>query len=223
MHIGLIGGIGPAATDYYYRGLISAMTELGVELQLTMTHADTSVLLDNLQHNYKDAQVEIFTRLTKRLQAAGAEVVVVTSIAGHFCIKELKAISSLPIVDILHEVDKAIGKLGLQKIGILGTRSVMESRFYGGISSAEVLAPAGDDLANVHQAYITMASSGKVTSFQQDVFFNACRNLVDDQRAQAIMLGGTDLVLAFDQETNDYQVIDCAKIHIDAIASIAAM
>jgi aspartate/glutamate racemase len=22
MHIGLIGGIGPAATDYYYRGLI---------------------------------------------------------------------------------------------------------------------------------------------------------------------------------------------------------
>jgi aspartate racemase len=26
MHIGLIGGIGPAATDYYYRGLIERHT-----------------------------------------------------------------------------------------------------------------------------------------------------------------------------------------------------
>lgn len=222
MHIGLIGGIGPAATDYYYRGLISAMAEQGVELQLTIVHADTPVLLDNLVRDDKNAQVEIFTRLTKRLQAAGAEAVVVTSIAGHFCIEELKAVSPLPVVDILQEADSAIGKLGLQKIGILGTRAVMETRFYGGINSAEVLAPTGVELANVHKAYVEMAASGSVTSSQKEVFFNACRNLVNDQGAQAIMLGGTDLVLAFDEDNYEYQVIDCAKIHINAIAVIAA-
>ncbi len=222
MHIGLIGGIGPAATDYYYRGLISAMAEQGAELQLTMAHADTSVLLDNLMRDDKDAQVEIFTRLTKRLQAAGAECLSVTSIAGHFCIEELKAVSPLPVVDILQEVNSAIGNMELQKVGILGTSAVMETRFYGGINSAEVLAPAQDELANVHQAYVEMASSGKVTNSQRDVFFNACRNLIDDQGVQAIMLGGTDLMLAFDQKIYDYQVIDCAKIHMDAIAAIAA-
>jgi aspartate/glutamate racemase len=29
MHIGLIGGIGPAATDYYYRGLIEGHAAAG--------------------------------------------------------------------------------------------------------------------------------------------------------------------------------------------------
>ena len=39
MHIGMIVGIGPAATDYYYRYLISAMAKAGHDLHLTMAHA----------------------------------------------------------------------------------------------------------------------------------------------------------------------------------------
>jgi len=45
MHIGMIVGIGPAATDYYYRYLTSAMAKAGCDLQLTMAHADTQTLL----------------------------------------------------------------------------------------------------------------------------------------------------------------------------------
>ena len=41
MHIGLIVGIGPAATDYYYRQLIAAAARAGKDLELTMAHADT--------------------------------------------------------------------------------------------------------------------------------------------------------------------------------------
>jgi aspartate racemase len=35
MHIGLIVGIGPAATDYYYRQLIAAAARAGKDLELT--------------------------------------------------------------------------------------------------------------------------------------------------------------------------------------------
>ena len=34
-HIGLIGGIGPAATDYYYRAIIAAHAEAGLEFALS--------------------------------------------------------------------------------------------------------------------------------------------------------------------------------------------
>jgi aspartate racemase len=40
MHIGLVGGIGPAATDYYYRRLIALFAESGADLQLTIVHAE---------------------------------------------------------------------------------------------------------------------------------------------------------------------------------------
>jgi len=48
MHIGLIGGIGPAATDFYYRRLIATFTARKSQLELTIAHADTPTLLDNL-------------------------------------------------------------------------------------------------------------------------------------------------------------------------------
>ena len=45
--------------------------------------------------------------------------------------------------------------------------------------------------------------------------------LLKDKGAQAILLGGTDLVLAYDERTSDFPLIDCAGIHADAIARLA--
>jgi aspartate racemase len=221
MHIGLIGGIGPAATDFYYRRLISAFAEKRTALELTIVHADTPTLLNNLTNNDTAAQAAIFTRLTNRLVSAGADCVVITSIAGHFCIDAFKAASRLPVVDIVAEVDQAIGRRGLKRIGILGTRTVMETRFYGGLSSSEIIPPSGLDLHDVHQAYIAMAASGVVTEAQRMIFTAASHRLLKDQGAQAIMLGGTDLALAFNEQTSDFPLVDCAGIHVDAIVRLA--
>lgn len=221
MHIGLVGGIGPAATDFYYRRLISTFARRGAALELTMVHADTSTLLNNLAANDTIAQVEIYRRLTERLVAAGAECVAVTSIAGHFCIETFKAISPLPVINMISEVSNAIERRRLTRIGILGTRTVMVTRLYGSISNAEVIPPAGQDLEAVHQAYVTMAASGMVTEAQREVFNIAIQKLLVDQRADAIMLGGTDLALLFNEVDSPFPVVDCATIHIDAIAELA--
>jgi hypothetical protein len=104
MHIGLIVGIGPAATDYYYRYLISALAQAGPDLELTMAHADTKTLLRNQSEGNVDAQVEIYRRLTERLQRSGIERIAVTSIAGHFCIDAFKEVSPVPVIDLLDAV-----------------------------------------------------------------------------------------------------------------------
>jgi aspartate racemase len=220
MHIGLIGGIGPAATDFYYRRLISTFASKKAALELTIVHADTPTLLSNLTSNDVAAQVAIYTRLTNRLAAAGAECVVVTSIAGHFCIDAFKAASSMPVVDMISEVGQAIEKRGLKRIGILGTRTVMETRFYGGVASAEIIPPTGQDLDNVHQAYVTMAASGVVTDVQRSVFNTVSQKLLK-AGAEAIMLGGTDLALAFNQQDTAFPLVDCAGVHVDAIVRLA--
>jgi aspartate racemase len=221
MHIGLIGGIGPAATDFYYRQLISTFASRKAALELTIVHADTPTLLSNLESNNAAAQVVIYTRLTNRLVAAGAECVVVTSIAGHFCIDAFKAVSSLPIVDMISEVGRAIEKRGLKRIGILGTRTAMETRLYGGVTSAEIIPPSGNDLDDVHDAYVTMAASGVVTAAQRAVFTAACQRLLRDRNVEAIMLGGTDLALVFNERTTEFPLVDCAAIHVEAIVRLA--
>jgi aspartate racemase len=221
MHIGLIGGIGPGATDFYYRRLISTFARKNAALELTIVHADTPTLLSNLVSNDAVAQTAIYTRLTNRLVSAGAECVGVTSIAGHFCIDDFKAVSPLPVVDMIAEVSRAIETRGLKRIGIIGTRTVMETRFYGRIASAEIVPPSEPDLDDVHQAYISMAASGFVTEDQRSIFNAASHRLFGDQAVEAIMLGGTDLALAFNEQTTEFPLVDCAGIHVDAIVRYA--
>jgi aspartate racemase len=221
MHIGLIGGIGPAATDFYYRRLISTFALKKAPLELTIVHADTPTLLGNLSRNDAAAQTAIYSRLTKRLVSAGAECVAITSIAGHFCVDDFTAVSPLPVVDLIVEVSRAIEARGFKRIGILGTRTVMETRFYGRIASAEVIPPSEPHLGAVHQAYISMAASGAVTEEQRSVFRAASLHLLEVHGAEAILLGGTDLALAFNEQTSGFPLVDCAGIHADGIAALA--
>ena len=216
MHIGLIGGIGPAATDFYYRGLVDRHAASGIPLECTIVHADVREMSKNLTGGNPGRQAEIFAGLIGRLKAAGARAAAVTSMGGHFCINELLAISPLPLVHGVHAVDAAIEKDGLAKIGVLGTRLVMQTRLYGGVSSAELLAPDGDMFDQVGGAYMAMAQIGRVTPEQRDVFFKAGDRLMQ-RGAQAIMLGGTDLFLAFQGGKPPFPLVDCADIHVNAI------
>jgi aspartate racemase len=221
VHIGLIGGIGPAATDFYYRRLISTFASKKAALELTIVHADTPTLLSNLASNDAAAQVAIYTRLTNRLVAAGAECVVVTSIAGHFCIDAFKAVSPLHVVDMISEVGRAIEKRGLKRIGILGTRAAMETRFFGGVTSAQIVPPSGNDLDDVHDSYVTMAAAGVATDAQRAVFTAACQRLLNEMGVEAIMLRGTDLALIFSDQISGFPLVDCAGIHVEAIVRLA--
>jgi aspartate racemase len=222
MNVGLIVGIGPAATDFYYRTLIATMAARGVDLELTMAHADAPTLLRNQAAGAADAQVAIYRRLTDRLQAAGAQAVAVTSIAGHFCIDAFASVSPLPVIDLLVEVDRAVESAGLRRVGIIGTRVAMETGLYGAVRHAQVVAPAADMLEQVHDAYVAMAVAATVTEEQRELFFSTGRALVEDLGAEAVLLGGTDLGLAFAGYEPGFRTIDCAAIHASAIAEAAA-
>ena len=217
MQIGLIGGIGPAATDFYYRNLIQKFASEDVKLEITIVHADAPTLVNNLMNNDTDAQVAIYEVLTERLKDAGADCVAVTSIAGHFCISDFKAKSTLPVVDMLLCVQKEIKNNGHTKIGILGTKPVMESKFYSSISTAEVVIPEGKLLDKVHKAYVDMATLGSVNDEQRQVFETACNQFINKHNADAIMLGGTDLALVYNSENVNFNLIDCAKIHVQEL------
>jgi len=221
MHIGLIGGIGPAATDLYYRGLIDAMKARGQVLDATIVHADAPTLVKNFEARRPEAQAEIFLRLADRLAKAGAKALAITSIGGHFCIEPFRARSPLPVIDLIAEMDRAMAGRGLKRVGLIGTDTVMATRFYGGIRAAEVLVPDPAGIARVHRHYVNMALSARVTPTQRRVFFEAGRELAG-RGAEVVLLGGTDLFLAFDGRDAGIATLDCAAIHIEAIAREAA-
>ena len=153
-----------------------------------------------------------------RLKAAGAQVAAVTSMGGHFCIGELLAMSPLPILNGIPEVDAAVRQGDSKTIGIIGTRTVMETRLYGAISSATVVVPLGPELEEVHHNYAAMATAGAgPRDAERRVFFAAGERLCREQGAEVVLLGGTNLFLAFQGRDAGFPVLDCADVHVEAM------
>lgn len=224
MHIGLIGGIGPAATEFYYRGLVRRHADAGRELELTIVHAQIADLVRNQTSGQPEAQAQIFAALIERLKAAGADAAAVTSLGGHFCIGPLAQISALPLVNLVDALKQYVEAHKIARVGLLGTRLVMETGVYGSLAPGSFVSPPGDDLQATHDAYVAMALEGEATEEQRAHFFRVGKQLVSEAGADAVVLAGTDLFLAFEGRACGFPVIDSAEVHIDALfkASIGA-
>lgn len=221
MHIGLIGGIGVAATVEYYRRLTALMNKRQQRLELTIVHADVQELIRNNNADDRLAQAEIYARLIDRLKAAGCDCAAITSMGGHFCFEETRAVSSLPLISAVAPLDTHFESLGLTCVGLLGTRRVMQTRLYGQLKVTRAVA-LDDEAAHLGQAYTDMAVAGHCTPDQRHLFLDAGRRMIDDHGARAIVLAGTDLNLAFDGQDAGYPVIDALDVHVDLLAQIAS-
>lgn len=221
MHIGLIGGIGPAATVVYYERLTRRMREAGGRLELTIVQADVGELVANQRADRREAQARVYAELIGRLEGAGAACAAITSLGGHFCFAETVAISPLPLVSGIAPLDDHFAAEGLQRVGLLGIETVMRTRLYGQLVATEVVVP-DTDLAALGGMYQGMAISGTCTDEQRATLFEAGRRMVEDQGAEAVVLAGTDLGLAFAPGTDPgYRVIDALDVHVALLADLA--
>ena len=220
MHIGLIGGIGVAASLVYYQRLAAAVEAKGASLRMTLSHGDIQTLIANNLADLRQPQAEIFARQVGELKVAGAEVAALTSLGAHYCFDELAAISPLPLVSGVAPLDRYFASQGVRRIGLLGTRVVMRTRLYGQLTRTEAVA-LDDDIERLGQSYQEVAVAGFCTASQRQAFLEAGRRMVEDQGAEAIVLAGTDLNLAFDGQDPGYPVIDALDVHVALLARLA--
>ncbi|MFN3992950.1 MAG: aspartate/glutamate racemase family protein [Tabrizicola flagellatus] len=220
MHIGLIGGIGPAATVVYYQRLCAAMARRAARLDLTIVQADIHELIANNLADRRAEQAEIYARLIDRLKAAGADCAAITSLGGHFCLDETRARSALPLVSAVEPLDAFFAAEGIGTVGLLGTRVVMRTRLYGQLRQTRALA-LDDEIESLGQLYQEMAVAGTCDPATRARFLDAGQRLAD-QGAEAVVLAGTDLNLAFDGQITPYRVIDALDVHVALLADLAS-
>ncbi|WP_425091403.1 aspartate/glutamate racemase family protein [Tropicimonas sp. S265A] len=159
MHIGLIGGIGPAATVAYYSALVTAFRDADTPLSLTISHADISVLSQNAAQDRRDAQAEVFADHLTRLAAAGCEIGVITALTGHFCLEETRARAPIPVLDGTDVIDRHCQETGVKVLGLLGSPTVLKSRLFGRLTGCRVVVPQ-TDLDTLGAAYMEVARTG---------------------------------------------------------------
>jgi aspartate racemase len=220
LHLGLIGGIGAAATVVYYQRLCAEMARRALPLELTIVQADIQTLIRNNLADRRAEQAQVYAPLLHRLRAAGCDCAAITSLGGHFCFDETVALSPLPLVSAVRPLDAFFAAEGISCVGLLGTRVVMRTKLYGQLRQTRALA-LDEEIEVLGQTYQDMAVSGICTPAQRALFLDAGQRLTA-LGAQAVVLAGTDLNLAFDGQSPGYRVIDALDIHVALLADLAS-
>ena len=101
----------------------------------------------------------------------------------------------------------------------MGTKVVMRTRLYGQLAQTRAVAP--DDTEYGGTTYTDMAIAGQCSDDQRAFFIAQGRTLVAEQGADAVVLAGTDLNLAFDGRDVGYTVVDALDVHVAVLVALA--
>ena len=215
--LGLLGGVGVGAASFYYREIAKAANAHQRELDLVMVHAEVSRVLQYVQADDRQGLERYLNAFLIRMQAAGAAMAVIPSVTTHFCIRELLASSPLPLLVLFDPVAAEIARRSIRRVVVFGTRFVMQSDMYGKLPGLEYIRPRPEELDLIHDTYLRVALDGKGTPAQYSQLHDLATALIKREQLDAIVFGGTDLSLLFDESNTHFPVIDCAALHIEAI------
>jgi len=213
--LGLVGGLGPGATFYYYRGLLAAHEAAGRTARLLLAHVDVNRVRGFVENNERVGLARYLASFISSLAAGGAEMVAIVAITPHICAAELTAISPLPLIDIVSEVAAEIHARGLKRVALLGTRFTVESRMFDRLG-VDVIMPKAEEIEQIHNAYMDVLYD-RSTPAQIDGLRQLARTLIARDGAQAVLLAGTDLSMVLNEDNAGFPTIDCAAAHITTI------
>ena len=219
--IGLLGGLGVGAAIHYYRELAAAHDDARRPMHLVMAHASISRATNYAAQGDRKGLAAYLAGFLGRLKVAGATFGVLPAVTPHLCIDELQAIAPMPVIDLTKVVSDHLQERKLSKVGLFGTRYVVESDMYGKLHGVDVVRPRGPELAFIHDAYTQLAHSGETSAEHRERFISLADTLQSRDGVEAIVLAGTDFALMFDAATTPFPHVDCTRAHIDVIMRAA--
>jgi aspartate racemase len=217
--LGLVGGLGVGATIHYYEKLAKAHEAQGRTLDIVIAHAETSRVFESVQAGDRGGLAEYLTGFIRRLKAAGAQAAAIPAVTPHFCVRELVAMSPLPVFNIFEPLVEELNAHAVRRAAVFGTRFVMESALFGCTENVEIIRPRPEEIDYIHNTYVELARNGKGSEEQHKNLTALAHTLLGREEADVIILAGTDLALIFNEANTDFPSIDCAALHLKAIMS----
>jgi aspartate racemase len=225
--IGLIGGMSCESTAHYYKHLNDRVrAQLGGlhSAEILMWSVDFAPIAQMQDENrWQDAGTYL-AGIGRRLERAGAGVLVLATNTMHKVADAIEASTSIPLIHIADATAQKIRAAGKRKPALLATKFTMEQDFYTGRLreklGLEVVVPDQADRALVHQIIYDELCLGRVTDSSRQVFVDVAQRLAG-RGADCLILGCTEVAMLLDESNAPLPIFDTALIHAEAAADFA--
>ena len=222
--IGLIGGMSWESTVPYYRIINET-----VKARLGGLHSAKLVLvsvdfheIECMQHAGDWAAAgEAMADAARRLQAAGADFIVLCTNTMHKVADAIERAVDIPLLHIADPTAAAIKAAGHSTVGLLGTRFTLKQAFYHdrlvSKHGLNVIVPDDADRAIVHRIIYEELCLGEIRDESRDEYRRIIAKLVE-HGAQAIILGCTEISLLVSASDAAVPLFDTTRLHAEGAA-----
>jgi aspartate racemase len=221
--IGMIGGMSWESTALYYR-----IVNQEIHRRLGGHHSASCIVFSvdfadieagQAAGRWDDA-ARMLAGAARSLARAGAEILILCTNTMH---KVASAVSDATPARFIHIADPTadeVRRLGIQTVGLLGTRYTMDEDFYRqrlerkGLS---VLIPEGRERDDVHGIIYDELCHGVIKEDSRDRYRQIVRSL-QSAGAEGVILGCTEIGMLLESRDVDLPLFDTARLH--ALAAV---
>jgi len=219
--IGLLGGMSWESSLEYYRiinELIQAKLGELHSAQCVMYSVDFDPYEKWMRQGNWDHIGNELTELAKKMENAGADVLIICTNTMHKLVPVIESHISIPILHIADATANSIKEQGLTKVGLLGTRFTMEEDFYAGRlkekHGIEVIIPNPEDRTQIDRIIFEELVKGIITQESRDIYLRIIQEL-QQKGAQGVILGCTEIPLLIKQADSPIPVFDTTQLHAE--------
>jgi aspartate racemase len=224
--IGLLGGMSWESSIHYERLINEA-----VRARLGGTHS-----ADLIVRSYDFAEIEALQQAgaweaagallaadARRLEAAGAQCIVLCTNTMHVVAPAIEAAIEVPFLHLADATAAAVVASGTETVVLLGTRYTMEQRFYRERLEAHglrVLVPDEPDRTLVHDVIYDELVRGVVNPSSRSAYLR----VIDRQLAlgaQGVIAGCTEIELLVSAQDVDVPFFATTRLHAEAAVEFA--
>jgi aspartate racemase len=225
--IGLIGGMSCESTAHYYARLNERVRDaLGGlhSAEILMWSVDFAPIAQmQAEGRWQEAGARL-AAIARRLEGAGAEVIVLATNTMHKVGDAIEAAIDIPFLHIADATAAKIREAGKKKPAIMATRFTMEQDFYTGRLrekfGLEAITPDEADRASVHQIIYDELCVGRVCETSRAAFVNVAERL-KAKGADCLVLGCTEVGMLLNEANSPLPIFDTTLIHADAAVDFA--
>lgn len=219
--LGIIGGMSWESTESYYR-----LINEGIKANLGHLHSADLLIhsvdfapIETLQAKGAWAEMgEMLASSGKRLQAAGAQGLLIATNTMHKVADSVQAATNLPIIHIADAAAMVIKQKNLTKVGLLGTQFTMTQEFYRQRlidAGLQVVIPKDEARAEVHRVIYEELCQGQLLDSSREYYKKVIEQLAQ-QGCEGVILGCTEIGLLIEQKDSPIPVFDTTAIHAAA-------
>ena len=209
--IGILGGMGPLATCDLFSKIIQ-ITDASCDQEHVRICIDNNTEISDrtnaiIRHG-KDPVPEM-VKSAVRLQSFGADVLIMPCNTAHYFYDRILPFVDIPFISMIDETAKDISDRGLRKIGLLATDGTLQTAVYEkafkkrGIS---IVVPPPENQVHIMDLIYNGVKAGN-----KEIDTKPTKKTIEDlfrKGAQTLVLGCTELPVAFDLYGFDYPKTD---------------